>query len=103
MISENNHANIQIEFWGVRGSVPSPGPNTTKYGGNTSCVSINFDDKVLILDAGTGIRNLGSELIKTPKKDIFILLSHSHWDHIQGFPFFKPRPEKSDLIFDILQ
>ena len=104
MISENNHTNIKIEFWGVRGSVPSPGPNTTKYGGNTSCVSINFGDKVLILDAGTGIRNLGSELIKTPKKDIFILLSHSHWDHIQGFPFFKPiyQPNRSVYLFPTL-
>jgi phosphoribosyl 1,2-cyclic phosphodiesterase len=96
--------NIIIEFWGVRGSVPSPGPNTLKYGGNTSCVSITLNDKVLILDAGTGIRNLGSELIKMPEKEIFILLSHSHWDHIQGFPFFKPiyQPERSVFMFPTL-
>lgn len=95
---------VIIEFWGVRGSVPSPGPNTAKYGGNTSCVSITYNDKVLILDAGTGIRDLGSELIKSPEKDIFILLSHSHWDHIQGFPFFKPiyQPERSVYMFPTL-
>jgi len=84
-----NH-NVVVEFWGVRGSVPSPGPNTVKYGGNTSCVSITSQDKVLILDAGTGIRELGSNLATQLQKEIFILLSHSHWDHIQGFPFFKP-------------
>ena len=83
MISENNNTNIKIEFWGVRGSVPSPGPNTTKYGGNTSCVSINFGDKVLILDAGTGIRNLGSELIKTPKKTV-IARSKKQSDYINA-------------------
>ncbi len=96
--------NVIIEFWGVRGSVPSPGPNTTKYGGNTSCVSITINNKVLILDAGTGIRDLGSELIKSPEKEIFILLSHSHWDHIQGFPFFKPiyQPERPVYMFPTL-
>jgi len=95
---------VIIEFWGVRGSVPSPGPNTAKYGGNTSCVSVTYNNKVLILDAGTGIRDLGSELIKSPEKDIFILLSHSHWDHIQGFPFFKPiyQPERSVYMFPTL-
>ena len=95
---------VFVEFWGVRGSVPSPGPNTSKYGGNTSCVSITYQNKVLILDAGTGIRDLGSELIKSPEKDIFILLSHSHWDHIQGFPFFKPiyQPERSVYMFPTL-
>lgn len=95
---------VIIEFWGVRGSVPSPGPNTIKYGGNTSCVSITHKNKVLILDAGTGIRDLGTELIKSPEKDIFILLSHSHWDHIQGFPFFKPiyQPGRSVYMFPTL-
>jgi len=95
---------IIIKFWGVRGSVPSPGPKTANYGGNTSCVSISFKNKVLILDAGTGIRELGNELVKTPDKEIFILLSHSHWDHIQGFPFFKPiyQPERSVFMFPTL-
>ena len=55
--------NIHVDFWGVRGSVPSPGPTTARYGGNTSCVSITIDNKILILDAGTGIRNLGSAII----------------------------------------
>ena len=58
--------NIHVDFWGVRGSVPSPGPTTTRYGGNTSCVSITVDNKILILDAGTGIRNLGSAIIGQP-------------------------------------
>ena len=66
-----NH-NVVVEFWGVRGSVPSPGPNTVKYGGNTSCVSITYKDKVLILDAGTGIRELGSSLATQQQKEIFI-------------------------------
>ena len=95
-----NH-NVVVEFWGVRGSVPSPGPNTVKYGGNTSCVSITYQDKVLILDAGTGIRELGSSLATQQQKEIFILLSHSHWDHIQGFPFFKPiyQPDRPVYMF----
>ena len=95
-----NH-NVVVEFWGVRGSVPSPGPNTAKYGGNTSCVSITYQDKVLILDAGTGIRELGSNLATQQQKEIFILLSHSHWDHIQGFPFFKPiyQPDRPVYMF----
>ena len=65
-----NHGMVDrdhIDFWGVRGSVPSPGPNTTRYGGNTSCVSITVDNKILILDAGTGIRNLGSSIISKPE------------------------------------
>ena len=82
--------NIQVEFWGVRGSVPSPGPTTIRYGGNTSCVSITADNKILILDAGTGIRNLGSAIISKPDLEIFVIVTHSHWDHIQGFPFFTP-------------
>ena len=81
---------VKVKFWGVRGSVPTPGPDTSKYGGNTSCVSITAGNKMLILDAGTGIRNLGSNLISKPEIEIFILITHSHWDHIQGFPFFKP-------------
>ena len=66
--------NIQIDFWGVRGSVPSPGPNTIRYGGNTSCVSITFDNKILILDAGTGIRNLGSAIIGQKDLEIFVTI-----------------------------
>ena len=79
-----------ITFYGVRGSSPSPGPDTLKYGGNTSCVHVELESgKHLVLDAGTGIRKLGQVL--APKDDpVYILLSHEHWDHIQGYPFFAP-------------
>jgi phosphoribosyl 1,2-cyclic phosphodiesterase len=79
-----------ITFYGVRGSVPSPGPDTVKYGGNTSCVYVELDNgQNLILDAGTGIRALGKRLANSGDT-INILLSHGHWDHVQGFPFFEP-------------
>ncbi len=97
-------AEIRVKFWGVRGSVPSPGPSTAKYGGNTSCVSITFGKKMLILDAGTGIRDLGTDLSAKPDMEIFILITHSHWDHIQGFPFFKPiyQPDRPVYMFPTL-
>lgn len=79
-----------ITFYGVRGSTAAPGPQTAKYGGNTSCVHIELENgNDLVLDAGTGIRLLGRKLAKksTPAN---ILLSHGHWDHIQGYPFFEP-------------
>ena len=96
--------NIQVEFWGVRGSVPSPGPTTIRYGGNTSCVSITAENKILILDAGTGIRNLGSAIISKPDLEIFVIVTHSHWDHIQGFPFFTPiyQPNRPVHMFPTL-
>lgn len=79
-----------ITFYGVRGSIPSPGPDTAKYGGNTSCVYIELENgQNLILDSGTGIRKLGKRLINS-SSTINILLSHSHWDHVQGYPFFDP-------------
>jgi phosphoribosyl 1,2-cyclic phosphodiesterase len=81
-------------FWGTRGSISTPGSSTEKYGGNTPCVAIQHGDNTIILDAGTGIRSLGIELTekKTSNAPIaqHILLSHTHWDHIQGLPFFKP-------------
>jgi phosphoribosyl 1,2-cyclic phosphodiesterase len=81
---------MEVRFWGVRGSVPSPGFHTARYGGNTSCISIRLEEgRLLILDAGTGIRELGKALCSLPD-EIYILLSHVHWDHIQGFPFFGP-------------
>lgn len=84
-----------VRFWGVRGSIPTPGPNTIKYGGNTACLEVRGDnDELLIIDAGTGLRELGNFLISNdlPKGplSLHILLSHTHWDHIQGFPFFGP-------------
>lgn len=89
----SRHDKITIRFRGVRGSIPAPAPETMRYGGNTSCVEIRFGDQLLILDAGSGIRLLGDELVAmTEAKPIeaTLLLSHSHWDHIQGLPFFAP-------------
>lgn len=83
---------MKLKFWGTRGSVPTPGKDTVKYGGNTPCVELRLDDNNLIIfDAGTGIRNLGEKLIELGDSiNAYILISHPHWDHIQGFPFFKP-------------
>ena len=85
-------AKIKTTFWGTRGSIPTPGPRTIKYGGNTSCVSVAFDEKKrIIFDAGSGIRELGNHLVKNyPKIESHIFLTHFHWDHIQGLPFFAP-------------
>lgn len=82
-----------VTFWGVRGSIPVPGKSTLRYGGNTPCVSIQDDETLLILDCGTGLRELGMHLMNTAKGnpiEAHILISHTHWDHIQGFPFFVP-------------
>lgn len=81
---------MKIKFWGCRGSIPVPDSRMIKYGGNTSCVEVNIDGKILIIDAGTGIRKLGEDLVKRNITDIDLFITHSHWDHIQGFPFFKP-------------
>ncbi len=88
---------IKIKFWGVRGSIPTPGPQTIKYGGNTSCVELLFPgNELFILDAGTGIRELGSYLIKyNGQEKINLFISHFHWDHIQGLPFFAPLRNKN--------
>lgn len=83
-----------IRFWGTRGSIPTPGPTTVRYGGNTSCVEVrDSTGALLILDAGTGLRELGIYLMGTNGAKPFtvdLLLSHLHWDHIQGIPFFRP-------------
>ena len=81
---------FRIKFWGTRGSIPTPGPGTLKYGGNTSCVEVRCGNELVIIDAGTGIRNLGAELLKKTPVKAAILFSHVHWDHIQGIPFFRP-------------
>ncbi len=83
----------RIKFWGVRGSIPTPGPTTVQYGGNTSCVELRADGELIILDAGTGIRPLGASLANEfgdQAISLTLLVSHTHWDHIQGFPFFLP-------------
>jgi phosphoribosyl 1,2-cyclic phosphodiesterase len=82
---------MKIRFWGTRGSIPSPGPRTVRYGGNCSCVEVRTrDDELFIIDAGTGIRELGLALMNEQPVVAHILLSHTHWDHISGFPFFPP-------------
>jgi len=81
---------IRLKFWGVRGSIPVPGPTTVRTGGNTSCVEVECGNNTIILDAGTGIRLLGYEFLKKRKRVAHIFISHVHWDHIQGFPFFNP-------------
>jgi phosphoribosyl 1,2-cyclic phosphodiesterase len=82
---------MKIRFWGVRGSIPVPGPGTTEFGGNTSCVSVEAGGNVLIFDAGTGIRCCGDFLMQRGGPvEASIFITHTHWDHIQGFPFFVP-------------
>lgn len=91
---------LSLRFWGTRGSIPSPGPTTVRYGGNTPCVELRTADGwLIILDAGTGIRELGRSLVERAngapvKGDIF--LTHAHWDHIQGIPFFAPLFQKGN-------
>lgn len=84
---------MRVTFYGVRGSVPAPGPDTARYGGNTSCVEVRLSDgTVIVLDAGTGLRGLGRALLENgqPTPTIHMFLSHTHWDHILGLPFFAP-------------
>jgi phosphoribosyl 1,2-cyclic phosphodiesterase len=84
---------MRIRFWGVRGTIPAPGPDTVRLGGNTACIDVLTSDKQLIvIDAGSGIRRLGIALAEEYPSRIVgtILVSHTHWDHIQGFPFFAP-------------
>jgi phosphoribosyl 1,2-cyclic phosphodiesterase len=83
---------MRLKFWGTRGSISTPGKDTVRYGGNTPCIELRLlNEDLIILDAGTGIRNLGETLIENGESiNSYILISHPHWDHIQGFPFFKP-------------
>ena len=82
-----------FRFWGVRGSVPTPGAGTVRYGGNTSCIEVRAGNEIIILDAGTGLRPLGAALVAEfngEPLNLTLLLTHTHWDHIQGLPFFRP-------------
>src|SRR3982074_841408 len=91
----------RLKCWGVRGSIPVPGTSTLRYGGNTSCVEVRADGEIIVLDAGTGIRapglaldkEFGSQTIK-----LTLLITHTHWDHIQGLRFFSPVYNRKNLI-----
>lgn len=89
---------MQITFWGVRGSIPTPGPDTVAIGGNTSCVELRAGKALLVFDGGTGLRLLGKKLLSEMPIKAHIFFSHVHWDHIQGFPFFDPAFVKGNEI-----
>jgi phosphoribosyl 1,2-cyclic phosphodiesterase/ActR/RegA family two-component response regulator len=100
-VPEGEWVPARIRLWGVRGSIPVPGRGTVRYGGNTSCVEVRADGEIIILDAGSGIRLLGLALDKEfgPRSmKLTILISHTHWDHIQGLPFFSPAYNQKNLI-----
>lgn len=94
--------NFRVEVWGVRGSIPTPGSSTVRYGGNTTCVSLEVSTGTgkqrIILDAGTGIRGLGNQVTKNHETAIDLFISHTHWDHIQGLPYFGPLFDKQSKI-----
>ena len=84
---------MKVRFWGVRGSIPSPGASTTRYGGDTTCIEMKVGTETIVFDAGSGIRPLGLKLMGEAQGEaikIHLFITHTHWDHIQGFPFFVP-------------
>src|SRR5664279_2917971 len=82
---------MRVRFWGVRGSIACPGAETIRYGGNTPCIEVRCGERVLIFDAGTGLRPFGNALIKNKNiRDVDIFLTHCHLDHVVGLPFFAP-------------
>lgn len=93
---------LLVKFWGTRGSIPTPGRRTQRYGGNTSCVEIRAGDTTLICDGGTGLRDLGMDLQRRfgdQAQTMHLFFSHPHWDHIQGFPFFGPAYNPNNTIY----
>jgi len=95
---------VKIKFWGVRGSLPVPGPDTVRYGGNTSCVEVRGREELIVIDGGSGLRNLGNALLEEQAAGdgeplvCHMLFGHAHWDHIQGFPFFVPAYIAGNII-----
>lgn len=92
-MSATSGSSTRLKIWGVRGSIPVPGPGTVRYGGNTSCIEVRADGELIVLDAGSGIRGLGLALeneFGSRPINLSLLITHVHWDHIQGFPFFVP-------------
>jgi len=92
-VSRPTEQATKVKFWGVRGSIPTPGPTTVFFGGNTSCLELRADGEIVILDAGSGMRPLGHALAEEfgeSAMKLTLLVTHTHWDHIQGFPFFLP-------------
>lgn len=90
---ELRHTVFRVKFWGTRGSIATPGPETIRYGGNTACVEVRCGEDIIIFDCGTGIRELGIALAREYAErnlEVHLFVSHTHWDHIQGFPFFQP-------------
>lgn len=98
-----DQSKLRLKFWGTRGSIPCPGPDTVRYGGNTSCFEINFGDQRIIIDAGTGIRLLGKKILLEENNllNANLFFTHTHMDHIQGLPFFAPlyNPKSSVSLF----
>ncbi len=104
-MKNGDYPGFRVTFWGTRGSIPTPGPATRIYGGNTSCVEIRTSEMLFILDAGTGVRELGLRLEAediAPFEGHFIM-SHAHWDHIQGFPFFQEiyNPSNRFIVYEV--
>ncbi|MGD2044680.1 MAG: MBL fold metallo-hydrolase [Gemmatimonadota bacterium] len=91
-------SSVVLRCWGTRGSIPTPGPETVRYGGNTTCFELRHAGQRLIFDAGSGIRPLGLDVVEKGPDTIHIFLTHFHWDHIQGFPFFAPLYDPEDSI-----
>jgi ribonuclease BN (tRNA processing enzyme)/DNA-binding NarL/FixJ family response regulator len=93
------HPNEYIKFWGTRGSNPVSGPEYVRYGGNTACLEIRHGKDLVIIDAGTGIHPLGNSLLESDINTIHLVISHTHWDHLTGFPFFNPIYHRDKTIY----